>query len=69
MAIQELDVQEVDTVSGAGFLAPLADLLGIGPNGLLGGGGGTLGGGGFVRGVFSGIPILGALIIFGESAL
>lgn len=69
MAIQQLDSAEVEQVSGAGFLSPLAGLLGIGPNGLVGGGGGTLGLGGAARGMFNGVPILGALIIMGESLL
>ena len=69
VAIQQLNPQEVDQVSGAGLLTPLAVALGINPTGLLAGGGGTLGLGGLFRGLFTGIPLLGPLLIQLESLI
>lgn len=70
MAIQELQSIEIEHVSGAGLLGALLYPLGIdAQNGLIGGGGGTLGLGGLLRGLLTGVPLLGPLLINLEAAL
>lgn len=70
MAIQQLDLVEVEQVSGAGALGALLFPLGVNnPDGLFAGGGGTLGFGGAVRGLFTQLLLIGPFIIEGESLL
>lgn len=70
MAITPLVPTEIEQVSGGALLTPLVPLLGIGPNGLFGGGGGTLGLGGLFRGLFTQIPGgLGKFLIALEAAI
>jgi len=70
MAIQKLQPTEIEQVSGAGLLGALLYPLGIdAQNGLVGGGGGTLGLGGLLRGLLTGVPLIGPLVISLEALL